>query len=278
MSPTRTVPLTPLERRLLGAAADALTMDPRYARSVWAQYRYDHGRTYSAPSLFTAPDHQPKTNRNTIPTWVLHLAPARVSGINTCPMSTPGCRAGCLNTAGRGTMTTVQDGRILRTQFAYDHPAEFLCLLYHGILGYRRRRGAIGIRLNGTSDIRWEVVAPFLFDITGVTFYDYTKIPGRSTPHNYALTYSVSERERTAADVRARALEFGRLAVVVDIPAHTDAPLPAEWCGLPVVDGDETDWRLEPGTVVVALRAKGDIRTTTGKASGFVKPAAGLPA
>ena len=37
-------------------------------------------------------------------TYILHLAPAKVSGYNTCPKATAGCEAACLNTAGRGGM------------------------------------------------------------------------------------------------------------------------------------------------------------------------------
>jgi hypothetical protein len=35
-------------------------------------------------------------------TFILHLAPASLSGWNVCPMATAGCKAACLNTAGRG--------------------------------------------------------------------------------------------------------------------------------------------------------------------------------
>ncbi len=37
-------------------------------------------------------------------TYILHLAPANVSGFETCPKRTAGCTAACLNTAGRGGM------------------------------------------------------------------------------------------------------------------------------------------------------------------------------
>jgi hypothetical protein len=36
--------------------------------------------------------------------FVLHLAPADVSGKEVCPKRTAGCTAACLNTAGRGGM------------------------------------------------------------------------------------------------------------------------------------------------------------------------------
>lgn len=41
-------------------------------------------------------------------TAVLHLAPARLSGHEVCPGATIGCRAACLNTAGRGGLIAGQ--------------------------------------------------------------------------------------------------------------------------------------------------------------------------
>ena len=35
-------------------------------------------------------------------TAILYLAPARTSGFNVCPLASAGCKASCLNTAGRG--------------------------------------------------------------------------------------------------------------------------------------------------------------------------------
>ena len=35
-------------------------------------------------------------------TFILHFAPADLSGFNVCALSTAGCRKACLNTAGRG--------------------------------------------------------------------------------------------------------------------------------------------------------------------------------
>ena len=55
--------------------------------------------------------------------FVLHLAPADLSGYNVCPMASDGCRAACLNTAGRGgifkpgtTTNAIQDARIRKTR------------------------------------------------------------------------------------------------------------------------------------------------------------------
>ena len=43
--------------------------------------------------------------------WIsygMHLAPAHESGFNACPWASKGCAAACLNTAGRGVMSSVQ--------------------------------------------------------------------------------------------------------------------------------------------------------------------------
>ena len=55
-------------------------------------------------------------------TYILHLAPADLSGFETCPKRTAGCTAACLNTAGRGgmfkkgeTTNMIQQARIRKT-------------------------------------------------------------------------------------------------------------------------------------------------------------------
>ena len=59
-------------------------------------------------------------------TYILHLAPADVSGYNTCPKATAGCKAACLNTAGRGgmfkkgeTTNVIQKARIRKTKLFF---------------------------------------------------------------------------------------------------------------------------------------------------------------
>lgn len=254
----------------------------REARKIWLDYRKAAGRVGYTP-LLTDPDHQPKAAKNTVPTWVLHLAPADLSGFEVCPWRTAGCTAACLNTAGRGSMDTVQAGRVLRTRFLADHPAAFLSILGHEIGNHVGRHGKIGVRLNGTSDLRWERIAPWLFDIFGdlVTYYDYTKAsrrPGAERIDNYHLTYSASERD-SWADIGRMADRFGRVTVVYDLPtSKVDGkykhrfPLYERQCNLPIIDGDATDWRLEPGPVVIGLRAKGDAK---GDDSGFVRECIG---
>ncbi len=45
-------------------------------------------------------------------TYGIHLAPYNLSGKNVCASASAGCSAACLNTAGRGSMHSVQDARV----------------------------------------------------------------------------------------------------------------------------------------------------------------------
>src|SRR4051812_18854840 len=104
-------------------------------------------------------------------TAILHLAPARLSGFNTCPMASKGCAAACLNTAGRGRFTRTQEARIRKTREFFNQREQFVALLVKDILALVRRAARQNlvpvIRLNGTSDIRWETVPAIR---AGVTF------------------------------------------------------------------------------------------------------------
>ena len=56
-------------------------------------------------------------------TGVLYLAPADLSGRNVCPMASKGCKAACLNTAGRGAFNNVQEARKRKTDWYFaDRP------------------------------------------------------------------------------------------------------------------------------------------------------------
>ena len=211
-------------------------------------------------------------------TFILHLAPAHKSGYNVCPMATPGCRAACLDTAGRGRFDKTQAARIRKTHLFFTRRAEFMRLLVKDIeAGIRKadREGFVPVfRLNGTSDIRWETVECWKdlqeFDnvmeaFPDVTFYDYTKIPNRrNVPENYHLTFSRADGNEAQVEL---ALSHEMNVAVVFNTGKNDA-LPETWGCLPVFDGDDSDLRfLDPRGHVVGLRAKGDAKKD---ASGFV--------
>src|SRR5262245_13666417 len=101
---------------------------------------------------------------------------------NLCPMSSPGCEAGCLNLAGRGPMDSVQTGRARKRALFLNDRDTFQADIRHDIRALIREAQRKGlkpaVRLNGTSDIVWERVWPEVFaEFPEIQFYDYTKIP-----------------------------------------------------------------------------------------------------
>lgn len=203
--------------------------------------------------------------------FVLHLAPADLSGHETCPKRTAGCTAACLNTAGRGgmfkkgeTTNAIQQARIRKTKMFFEQREEFLATLEKDIrLGIKQaeKKGLIPcFRLNGTSDISWEKYG-IIEKFPEVQFYDYTKVRNRKVGHlkNYHLTFS--KADGNDMDVRLAASEGMNVAAVFD-------KVPETYIGRQVIDGDETDLRfLDPKGVIVGLKAKGRAKKDT---TGFV--------
>lgn len=207
-------------------------------------------------------------------TAIMYLAPADVSGYEVCPMSTPGCREACLNTAGRGAMNSVQRSRIAKTKWFFENREAFMTELVKELTSFKRsaeRAGMIPVvRLNGTSDIPWETVKVSTSDNRNVMelfpdmqFYDYTKRHNRrGLPENYHLTFSLAESNETQA---RRALQNG-MNVVAVFRTHD---YPDTYLDAPVIDGDENDLRFLDGHgKIVGLYAKGRARKD---ATGFVK-------
>ena len=198
--------------------------------------------------------------------FILHLAPATLSGRETCPKRTAGCTAACLNTAGRGGMfkkgentNMIQKARIRKTQQYFEQRDQFLADLEADIRKGIKMAEKLGLkpafRLNGTSDLsveKWGIIEKF----PTVQFYDYTKVLGRKVAHlpNYHLTFS--KADGNDADV-AKALAQGMSVVAVydKIPE-----------GVP--SADETDLRfLDPKGIMLGLKAKGRAKKDY---SGFV--------
>lgn len=206
-------------------------------------------------------------------TGILYMAPADLSGLNVCSHCSPGCKASCLNTAGRGAFSNVQAARLAKTLlFFQDRPA-FRWNLEQDCAALCRKAERENLipaaRLNGTSDLPYERIFPDLFGaFPAISWYDYTKVPGRVVPDNYHLTFSRSEENDKACRTE---LEHGRNVAVV-FSTRKGQPLPSTCCGWEVIDGDLTDVRFldegkGPGPYVVGLRAKGKARQDT---SGFV--------
>jgi len=205
-------------------------------------------------------------------TFILHLAPADLSGKEVCPKRTAGCTQSCLNTAGRGgmfrkgeTTNTIQRARIRKTQYFFNRRQDFMLDLVADIrkaIKFAERKGLTPVfRLNGTSDLSWEkydaVPGQNIFEMfPGVQFYDYTKVLGRKVAQypNYHLTFS--KADGNDSDV-AEALLQGMSVVAV----YDEIPQ-----GVP--SADETDLRfLDPKGIMLGLKAKGRAKKDS---SGFV--------
>lgn len=210
-------------------------------------------------------------------TAILHLAPGRLSGFNVCPGASLACLDACLNTAGRGgiikkgeTTNTIQKARLRKTLAFFNETETFMAQLAKEIGNIVKLANKHGlkpaIRLNGTSDIRWENekvggFANLMEMFPNVIFYDYTKLANRrNLPPNYRLTFSLSESNDVSAE---QALAAGMNVAVVF------RNLPPTFMGRPVIDGDVSDLRfLDPVGVIVGLKAKGKAKKDT---SGFVR-------
>jgi len=229
------------------------------------------------PKQLLSIGNDPKTSKSQAVGWltgVLYVTPAALDGYGTvCHLATDGCSAACLATAGRGRMSNVAAARLRRRMLWHDERQWFLDTLHKNITQLQRKAARKGlrplVRLNGTSDILWERVAPELFQQhKEIQFYDYTKIPKRGAKHplpgNYRLTFSRSESNWGWCVGELQ--RGGNVAVVFDTPKA--GLLPSLWEGFPVIDGDASDVRhLDPPGHVVGLRAKGSARHDR---SGFV--------
>ena len=198
--------------------------------------------------------------------FILHLAPADLSGYEVCPKRTAGCTHGCLNKSGHGgmfkpgeTTNVVQRARIRRTRHLFENRQQFLIDLVDDIrraVKKAARKGLIPvIRLNGTSDLSWEKYN-IIQQFPTVQFYDYTKVLGRKISHlpNYHLTFS--RAEDNDADVqRALAQGMNVAQVYDDIPYG-------------VYSADQDDLRfLDPAVGIIGLKAKGPAKKDL---TGFV--------
>jgi len=224
-------------------------------------------------------------------TYILHLAPASLSGYNTCPKATEGCKSACLNTAGRGGMfkkgestNAIQKARIRKTKMFYENRNEFFNLLVKDItlaIKQSEKKGLIPVfRLNGTSDLSFEKYgftiaydgytidyANIFERFPNVQFYDYTQVLGRKVKDikNYSLTFSAADGNDI--DVMKAINQGYNIATVFGI--KKTLPMPEYYNGLPVFNGDESDLRfLDPKGVVVGLYAKGKAKKDE---TGFVK-------
>jgi hypothetical protein len=196
-------------------------------------------------------------------TYILYMSSytANSKGINLCSHASKGCAESCLVGSGFGGMYTgVMKGRMAKSDYFLSDRVEFLQQLKKEItraVEKHKKDGAIvTIRLNGTTDIRYEKFRIFdglnIFEIfPDVQFYDYTKNYIRFDsvlPANYHLTFSRSETNHSKA---MELLNKGiNVAMVFD-------KLPETFEGFKVINADLDDLRfLDPKGVICGLKYK----------------------
>jgi hypothetical protein len=276
---------TPADRKSVAAA-----------RRTYRALRAAVGYTSDSHRILTDGAAQYKLGKNSLASFGLMLTPARgimadgfadiraefglTGAWNLCPRASVGCAAACLVFSGQSGMPTAQRAQAVRTAFLLSHPYEAGLIIGAEIRAAIRKHGAINLRLNTTSDIRWEIVAPAMVGAlvaAGVQLYDYTAWApkDRMASADYSLTYSAKEPAHTSDEYLTGILSNGgNVAMPFDTPRG--AALPETWHGYRVIDGDESDERrLDPSGpvgVIVGLRAKG-YRWRRDNSAGFIRHA-----
>jgi hypothetical protein len=198
------------------------------------------------------------------------------SAFTLCKGATPECRASCLVYSGHNNPYNMVI-KFARTTALLSEPVAFARMLMESVAIHARRMEsqhfAPMFRLNVFSDVPWELVMPWFFSVTHrdvdfgkLQFYDYTKVVGRKLPDNYDITFSYAGPPNAAATRFEYDTNHRRVAVVFltgadgkpfGVKTARKTPLPPEWCGFRVVDGDISDMRpLDPPGVIVGLRWK----------------------
>lgn len=212
----------------------------------------------------------------------LSLAPHTLAGRKSmCAWASPGCAEACvLHHAGMHVMESVREAQKNRTLFLLDHPVEFHAQLRKEISRFIAKCEAKAVtpllRLNTASDLNWGAI---IREFIQARFYDYTASLRRALSNelgNYDLTFSRKETT-PLRDVLTALRSMVNVAIVFDVlynPQHDKyGPLPEEYLGFKVVDGDKHDFRLhdvDGKGVIVGLRLKGGLESKArARASGF---------
>ena len=263
------------------------------ARKVQADNRAAVGYDRASAPILTSGAAQSKLGKNILPSFGMMLAPERKimrasfdsvreshnlgGAFNVCPLASDGCAEACLSESGQSGMPAQQRAQGIRTAFLLAYPRESGLIIGAELRAAVRRHGEINLRLNTTSDIRWELFAGEMIaalTAAGVHFYDYTawSPKNRRASDIYHLTYSAKEPSHTSDESLIAILSAGgNVAMPFDTPRGK--PLPETWHGFAVIDGDESDERrLDPSGVVVGLRAKGHKwKRPGGNDAGFIR-------
>jgi len=263
--------LTPQEKRILAGLGNRPWTKSRHsssdllaARALWADVRQAVGFSHGYGGWMTTEVTSPKMAKSGVPTagvnihaaqaaahaWarvgadrqadlaaLFGVSVAEVADVLTatvCPRSTPGRRASCVVAHSRNAQNErTVDARLARSLLTLLAPEQAVVLSAHAIERLVARYGKAGARFrtNVSDDLRWELLAPALFDV-GPRAYAYTKWSPADRPgrRGLQLVYSATERS-TPAEVAAMCAAGHRVAVVLDVAKST--VLPEHWACVP---------------------------------------------
>ena len=257
----------------------------RSAKNTYREWRMrEHGYGTTDSTFFTVTN--PKVAKNERATLVMMLAPEKAASVymsrkvNLCPAASPGCAAGCLGlTSGKGVLDGTKKARAVRSAFLLLFPMHAGILIGAEVRKHQRKFGEINVRLNGTSDIRWELLDGMretVQSVPEVRFYDYSawSPTERGFCPEWHLTFSAKETTATS-DAYLHEVLQGGLNVAMPFAVKKGQPLPESVMihgrSFRVIDGDvtddrTTDYRAPLGLdgVVVGLRWKGRHVDTSG--------------
>jgi hypothetical protein len=220
--------------------------------------------------LLSKGDSNAKTAKNFLETHILYLSPftKNARSINVCPWASNGCVFACLDTAGMGIFSNVQEARVNKTNFSLQLVKEL-----RNINKRAQKTGQkVAIRLNGTSDLDFVAIlknrtgVDIIEEFSNLEYYDYTKSLTKAQKYansdRYTLTFSRSETNE------AECIEALKLGFNVSVVFDHKKQLPTEFLGRPVIDGDEADdLMITNKGVILGLKAKGRAKKDT---TGFV--------
>ena len=185
--------------------------------------------------------------------WVtgMYLAPhSEVKGLQLC-WGRGSCVRSCLIYTGhngvRPTNHMKRDMHISerRTRALFEHTEMFLTRLIAQIMMMSNQRDCLMIRLNGTSDIRWEYILDLkkMSEDFGCKFFDYTKLPlSKRQPIDdvYRLCYSYDEK-KVSWERATEYIESGYPVAIV--LTKDDYKKVLGWSNPHIIDGDAHDIR-----------------------------------
>ena len=281
-------------RWLLGSTAKMKKADVRGELRAWVQglALLPHAKPFDLPE-----DTESAAVQRPVQQRILQVVG---QGKHTfCLGSSQECRSACLVYTGQNEITDApRIAKRYKANMLLLEPAAFARMLVAAVEAHveRCKSGDSDgpfepfFRLNVFSDLPWELLIPWFFDrFKGVWFYDYTKVPGRTPPANYHLSFSYSGRNDSIC--RQEATRGLNPVFVFGVKKKESKP---EWLDvgglvLPVIDGDKSDVRprdpalkaeygldLEKPAVVglyYKVIPRLDLRVDISKLTSFVVPA-----